>query len=116
MATNWTIRDRWHDICRGVAIGAIVACSAIAYSPRLTSALHALGSPRPEMEAAPVAISAPDWLSPADRVQLEDTTALVGSMRLPVTARATGTPPARQRRAPAPARRDQIGELIAANR
>ncbi len=110
MATNWTIRDRWHDICRGVAIGAILACSAIAYSPRLTSALHALGSPLPALEAAPVSHSAhPDWLTPAERVQLEDTAALVERMRLPVTTRATGTRAAQERR-------DQIGDLIAANR
>lgn len=115
MATNWTIRDRWNDICRGVAIGAIIACSAIAYSPRLVSALHALGSPRPVLASAPMlASSGPDWLSPEERVQLEDTAALVERLRLPVTTRAAGAPPARHTRA-AQERRDQIGELIADN-
>lgn len=113
-STNWTTGDRWRDVRLGVGIGIVLACSAIAYSPRLTSALHALGSPRPALASAPVLASGgPDWLSPADRVQLEDTAALVETMELPVTTRATGTPP-RQRRAPA--NHDQIGDLIAANR
>ena len=110
-AQNWSTRDRWRDISRGVCVGVIIACTAISYSPRLVSALHALGSQRPAMASAPVlASTAPDWLSPSERVHLEDTAALVERMRLPVTISATGTPP-RQRPAP-----DQIGELIAANR
>lgn len=111
-APNWTTSDRWRDVRLGVGIGIVLACTAIAYSPRLVSALHALGSPRPAMASAPVlASTAPDWLSPAERVKAEDTAALVERMRLPVTTRATGTPP-RQRHA----HTDQIGELIAANR
>lgn len=118
-AANWTTRDRWRDVRLGFGIGVVLACSAIAYSPRLTSALHALGSPLPAMASAPVLepICQPDDLTTAERVQLEDTRAFVGALPaathrriLPVTTRATGTPP-RQRPAP-----DQIGELIAANR
>lgn len=105
---NWTTSDRWRDIRLGVGIGIVLSCSAIAYSPRLTSALHALGSPRPALASAPVlASTSPDWLSPAERVHLEDTAALVERMRLPVTISATGAPPAHT---------DQIGDLIAANR
>lgn len=109
-APNWTTGDRWRDVRLGVGIGIVLAFTAIAYSPRLVSALHAPGSPHPAMASAPVLASGgPDWLSPAERVQAEDTAALVERMRLPVTTPRTA--PTRQRPAP-----DQIGELIAANR
>lgn len=116
MSAHYNTATRWADIMRGFGVGVVAASLLVAYAPSLAGRLQDVVTVSPPaLAAAPVACAG-DALTAADRVALEDTRALVETLRLPVTARATGTPPRPTRQSAAPARRDQIGESIAANR